>query len=151
MARLIADSGPLLAALNRRERDHGLAAELLGRARAGVLVSDPVITEVDGLARVRLGGAAARQFLASVAAGVHTRTTLTDAQWRRAIALDEQYAGLALGLVDASLMALAEDTGLPVLTFDFRDFRAVTTRDGAPFPLVLDEADLDGGAGGAAG
>jgi len=48
---------------------------------------------------------------------------------------------LDLGLVDTSIMAYAERHRLPILTFDFRDFRATSSSHG-PWRLVLDEEQL---------
>lgn len=58
---------------------------------------------------------------------------------RRAAAIDDQYADLGLGLVDASVMAIAERHGHPVLTFDFAHFRA-TRPAGGYWRLVVDES-----------
>jgi uncharacterized protein len=139
---VIVDSGPLLAALNERDRLHELAARTLRQARRVALVPDPVIIEVDIIARRWLGGASARAFLAAIAAGVHTRVPLSDALWRRAVAVDRSYGDLNLGLVDTAVMAVAEDRDLPVFTFDFRAFRAVPGPHGGQWPLALEERDL---------
>ncbi len=56
--------------------------------------------------------------------------------------IDAAYPALDLGLVDAVVMALAEQRGDPVFTFDFRDFRAVKGPDKGAWPLVVTEADL---------
>lgn len=104
---------------------------------------EPVIVEVDILARRWLGADAARSFLAAMRSGVHDRVVLDEALWRRAVELDAQYAGLDLGLVDASVMAVAEERRQPVFTFDFRAFRAVRGPGrGGKWPLVVDEGDL---------
>jgi len=57
---------------------------------------------------------------------------------RRAAEVDDRYADLRLGLVDASVMAIAERHNLPILTFDFRDFRATESAHG-PWRLAVDE------------
>lgn len=56
----------------------------------------------------------------------------------RAVEIDAQFADLNLGLVDASVMAYAERHELPILTFDFRDFRASAPRAGQ-WHLLVDE------------
>lgn len=57
---------------------------------------------------------------------------------RRASELDNQYADLNLGFVDACVMAIAERHELPILTFDFTDFRATESATG-PWRLAIDE------------
>ena len=60
---------------------------------------------------------------------------------QRAMAIDIQYAGLRLGLVDASLVALAELIGVTrIATRDVRDFGAVRLRDGRSLELVAPPA-----------
>jgi hypothetical protein len=57
---------------------------------------------------------------------------------------------LNLGLVDACVMAFAERHELPILTFDFTDFRA-TESAADPWRLAIDERvfqrEVSGGGG----
>lgn len=64
---------------------------------------------------------------------------LTPRLLQRAAEIDAHYADLNLGFTDAALMALAERHDLPVLTFDFRDFRATSPESGE-WRLVVNEA-----------
>jgi predicted nucleic acid-binding protein len=136
-----------VAALDRRDRAHALAVALIGRLGRGLVVPDTVLVEVDQLARARLGAGPARAFLGAVSAGEHSIAFLTPGLLRRANEIDDQYADLGLGVVDASVMAIAERHGLPVLTFDFAHFRATRPERGH-WRLVVDEAryaeSLDG-------
>lgn len=133
------DTGPLVAAANRRDEAHGLAAALIVALGRDVVIPSPVMVEVDHLLRSRVGSASARLFLDAVAAGSHRVHHLTPALLRRGVAIDARHADLELGLVDASVMAVAEHEDLPVLTFDFADFRAAPA-SGGPWRLVVDEA-----------
>lgn len=57
---------------------------------------------------------------------------------RRAGAIDGRYATLGIGLVDASIVALAERLGITrIATRDVRHFDAVALRDGRRFDLVV--------------
>lgn len=85
-----------------------------------------------------MGGFAARAFLKEVAGGIHEVAHLTPGLLRRAVELDDRYAGLDLGFADTCVMAIAERHELPILTFDFADFRATESASG-PWRLVLDE------------
>jgi uncharacterized protein len=136
--KVVADTGPLVAAANRRDDAHQLAATLVAELGRDLMVPSPVLAEVDHLLRARVGAHAARLFLEAVATGAHAVGYLTPALLRKAVAIDARFASLDLGLVDASVMALAEREQLPVLTFDFEDFRAAPPTAGS-WQLVIDE------------
>ncbi len=70
--------------------------------------------------------------------GAHEIAFMTQGLMRRAAELDSRYADLNLGLVDSCVMAFAERLELPILTFDFTDFRATESAAG-PWRLALDE------------
>ena len=140
---VVVDTGPLVAALHRRDEDHGFAAALIVRLGSEIAVPDPVATEVDVILRRKDQPIAARRFLAALRSGEMRRTPLTDAALARAVEIDERYADLDLGIVDASVMALAEMTPAPVLTFDFEHFRATTDAEGRPWHLIVDEGTLE--------
>jgi predicted nucleic acid-binding protein len=58
--------------------------------------------------------------------------------------VDRRYADLGLGLVDASLVALAESLDVRRrATRDVRHFTAVRLRSGRSFELVVDPTDPD--------
>jgi predicted nucleic acid-binding protein len=144
---IVGDTGPLVAAANRRDRAHGLAAELVSRLGRDLIIPVTVLVEVDQLLRARVGQSSARAFLTAVGAGEHRVAYLSPALLRRAVEIDRRFADLDLGLTDASIMAFAERHRMPILTFDFEDFRAAPPRRGF-WRLVIDEdryADATGG------
>jgi predicted nucleic acid-binding protein len=104
-----------------------------------LVILDVVMVETDQLLRTRVGRHAARRFLTAVGEGEHATAFLSPDLLRRAIEIDAQHADLQLGLVDASVMAYAERHELPILTFDFADFRAARPAHGH-WRLVVDEA-----------
>jgi predicted nucleic acid-binding protein len=60
------------------------------------------------------------------------------------MAVDRRYADLRLGLVDGSVVALAESLGVRRLaTRDVRHFAAVRLQDGRAFDLVVHPTDPD--------
>lgn len=140
---VVADTGPLIAAANRRDEDHGLAAALVAQLGREIIVPEPVATEVDTILRRWGQPGPARRFLTALRTGEMQRTPLTDAVFTRAVLLDEQYAALDLGIADASVMALAEAGSAAILTFDFEHFRATTDANGRAWRLVVDEAALE--------
>ncbi len=138
MRKIIVDTGPLVAALDAHDSAHRLAIDVLGRLRRQALIPTPVLVEVDHFVGRRVGGFAARNFLRDVSGGVHSVAAITPGLLRRAVELDERYADLELGFTDSCLMAIAERHELPILTFDFADFRATESSTG-PWRLALDE------------
>jgi predicted nucleic acid-binding protein len=78
-------------------------------------------------------------FLQAISAGEHTVAFLSQGLLRRAVEIDIRFSDLDLGLVDASVMAYAERHDLPILTFDFEDFRAAPPESGY-WGLVIDES-----------
>ncbi|HUJ64634.1 MAG TPA: hypothetical protein VLX59_03785 [Acidimicrobiales bacterium] len=65
-------------------------------------------------------------FLSSVNTGELTRVDLADRDWARCVELITTYADLGLGVVDASIIAIAEPLAIPtVATLNRRDFTVV--------------------------
>ncbi|MEK7863614.1 MAG: PIN domain-containing protein [Chloroflexota bacterium] len=137
---VVVDTGPLLAAGLRRDQAHQLAASLVEFGGRDLLVPDPVAVECDSFLRRRDADDGARRMLEALVAGVWIRVPLTPSLFAKAVAIDAHYRDLRLGLVDASVMAVAEYTGSAILTFDFRDFRAAPPLGGGDWDLVIDEA-----------
>lgn len=135
---MVADTAPLVAAIDSRDRAHALAKSMVTRLGRRLVVPDGVAVEVDYFVRTRLTGTAARRFVRAMADGEVSVAFLTPGLLRRAAEIDEQYADLGLGLVDASVMAIAERHDLPILTFDFEHFRATRPAEGN-WRLVVDE------------
>ena len=118
----------------------------MARFGRDLVVPDTVAVEVDYFVRSRLGAMPARHFLRALADGAHSLAFLTPGLLRRAVEIDAQYADLDLGLVDASVMAIAERHDLPILTFDFAHFRATKPAHGH-WRLVVDEKTLGAALG----
>jgi hypothetical protein len=123
---LICDTGPLLAALDAADPDHRRCAQLLTDADEDLVVPALVLAELDYWCSRRLPPEAWLVFLEDLLAGVYRVEPPTGPDLARCRDLQTQYADLALGVVDASVVALAERLGEPkVATLDQRHFRAV--------------------------
>ena len=134
---LILDTGPVLAALDAGDPDHERCARLLVDAREDLLVPALVLAELDYWCHGRLGVEAWLVFLDDVLAGVYDVEPPTGGDLRRARELQEAYASLKLGVVDASVIALAERLGeVRVATLDYRHFTAVRPRHVAALELL---------------
>jgi predicted nucleic acid-binding protein len=141
-AALICDTGALLDYLVETAPDHHRFRETIHQARTRY-VPGLVLTEVDYFLRNerRAMGALMRD----LAQGAFTYAPPALEQLSRAMEIDRRYADLGLGLVDASVVALAERLGIRRLaTRDLRHFAAVRLRDGSAFDLVVHPTHPDG-------
>ena len=120
------DTGPLLAALDRADPDHQRCASLITNADEDLVVPGLVFAELDYWCHERLGGDVWLAFLEDVLAGAYRVEQPSDADLRRCHELQSEYRDLALGVVDASVLALLERLMEPKLaTLDHRHFGVV--------------------------
>lgn len=123
---LICDTGLLLAALDAADPDHERCARLLTDAEEDLVVPTLVLVELDYWCGRRLPAAGWLIFLDDLLAGVYRVESPTGLDLARCRELQARYADLGLGVVDASVIALAERLAEPkVATLDQRHFRAV--------------------------
>jgi predicted nucleic acid-binding protein len=123
---LVVDTGVLVSSVDRSEPRHDASADLL-RDHAGALaVPGPVVPETAWFIESRLGPAAESQFLRLITGGELEVIDLTIADYQRCITLIDTYADMGLGLVDASVVVIAENLGITAIaTHNQRDFRVV--------------------------
>jgi predicted nucleic acid-binding protein len=123
---LILDTGPLLAALDANDPDHRRCAALIEDAREDLVVPGLVLAELDYWCLERLDAHAWLLFLEDVLAGAYRLEHPSLRDLRRCRELQAQYEDLRLGVVDASVVALAERLGEDrVATLDHRHFSVV--------------------------
>jgi predicted nucleic acid-binding protein len=137
---IVVDTGPLVAAANHDDRDHGRCVELMAgaaRSRRLLLVPAPVIAEVCYLLERERGSRVEAAFLRSFRGGVFTLVALTLADLERMAELVERYADLPLGGVDAAVIAIAERMKVTdIATLDRRHFTVVRPRHTTAFTLL---------------
>jgi predicted nucleic acid-binding protein len=106
-------------------------------ARSPLILSPFVLAELGYFLAREAGVDAELTLLGEVARGVYELVPFREDDVRAAAAVIEQYRDLGIGLVDASLVVLAErfDTER-VLTLDDGRFRALRTTRGRPFVLL---------------
>jgi predicted nucleic acid-binding protein len=132
---LICDTGALIDYLVESAPDHERFREAIDRARTRY-VPGLVLAEVDYFLRDERR--AMQLFMQDLARGAFTYAPATVGQLSRAMEVDRRFADLGLGLVDGSIVALAESLGIRRLaTRDVRHFAAVRLRDRRPFELVV--------------
>ena len=134
-AALICDTGALIDYLVESAPDHRLFRKAIDQARTRY-VPGLVLAEVDYFLRGERQGM--QRFMQDLARGAFTYAPSTMGQLSRAMEVDRRFADLHLGLVDSSVVALAESLGVRRLaTRDVRHFAAVRLRDGRAFDLVV--------------
>lgn len=126
---ILVDTGVLVSAADSDEPRHAACATLLWQHRGELVVPAPVVPETAWLIESRLSPAAEVRFLRLVTARALQVIDLEISDYERCIDLIEKYADLGLGLVDASLVTVAEARGITTLaTLNTRDFRVVRPR-----------------------
>jgi predicted nucleic acid-binding protein len=140
-AAIICDTGALIDYLVESAPDHRRFRDAIDQARTRY-VPGLVLAEVDYfLCRER---SAMQMFIQDLARGAFTYAAPTVGQLSRAMEVDRRFADLGLGLVDGSVVALAESLGIRRLaTRDVRHFAAVRLRDGGSLELVVHPTDPD--------
>jgi predicted nucleic acid-binding protein len=134
---LILDAGPIYAASATRDRNHRRCVELLTGASRPLLVPELVVTEVSYLLGDRIGAHAEIAFARAITDGEVVVEAVRESEWERIAELVEQYGDLPLGIVDASVVVLAErHAAREIATLDHRHFTVVRPRHVAGFTLL---------------
>lgn len=123
---ILADTGALYALADRRDSWHERMRRFWEDEPEPWLVPASVVTEAAFLFGRRLGADAEADLVGSLVTGVFAVEVLEAADYARAADLIRAYGDLALGFVDASLVAVAERLGIGTLvTTDRRHFAVV--------------------------
>lgn len=124
---VVVDTGGIIALVDADDaHHHTIRAMYEADPRAWVLLW-VILPEVDYLLARHVGAGAAAAFRHDLAVGAFRVEWGTDADLARAHALCAQYDALTLGLVDATVIAVAERlSALAIVTGDLRDFGAVS-------------------------
>jgi predicted nucleic acid-binding protein len=138
---VVVDTAPVVALADPHEPRRKQLLELLQAEPGSLVVPAPATAEIDYLLGQRFGNTARRAFLADLAAGRFSVACLERGDYARVVDLEARYADLSLGLVDCSLIVLADRVRTTrIVTFDERHFRAVTTLSGEPFTVLPADA-----------
>lgn len=105
---LLVDAGPLIAAATTDDSDHAVCKALLARASWPLVVPQPVVVEVAYFLGTMIGPHAEVAFARSIRDGELVIEPVNDGDWSRVAELVDRYVDMPLGLVDASVIALAE-------------------------------------------
>jgi hypothetical protein len=140
VARALVDTGAVVALVNRDDRYHRAAVDWFQRFRGQLLTTEAVITEtayVLAASPAHQHAALAWFERARVAELLRVEPVVDYAELARIIA---RYASLPCDYADASLIALAERTGVTAIaTIDQRDFSVYRLRGRTRFRILLGE------------
>ena len=126
---LILDTGPLYAALDRRDRDHVRCRRLIEETDEALVIPSPVLPEVDYLASERLGPAPMIALVRDIEVGAYRVEDLSPGDYARAREIMDRYSDADIGFVDASVLSVVERLGEPKLaTLDRRHFSIIRPR-----------------------
>lgn len=132
---VVLDTGPLFAAANADDPFHQAARDLLRRTDLEFAVPTLCIGEAAYLINRDLGPRAEAAFIAGCAAlNVHHPTSQDFGAMAR---LMQDYLDFPLGVVDASVVVLAERLGAETIaTLDHRHFRVIRPKHIEAFTLL---------------
>lgn len=127
---IVADTGAILALLDRHEADHRLVRDLYTAQPDAWILPWAILPEVDYLVARELGSAAEQAWLDDLATGAFAVDWGARGDLAAAQALVTRYAALEFGLVDAIVMTMAERLQADIASFDLRHFGAVRLAHG---------------------
>lgn len=140
---ILIDTSGLLAAVDPRQAHHAEAKQILVQPQLRIL-SPFVLAELDYLITSRAGQSEALKLLRDVGRGVYQLEPVAGSDIMEAITIVERYAGLQIGLTDASIVVLAKRFDCrTILTLDQRHFRAILGPKEQPFRLLPSDASVD--------
>ena len=123
---LVLDTGPILALLDRDDPDHTRCVDMVRSTREDLVVPAAILGEVDYWCRKLLGVEVWKEFIDDMATGGYLLAQLDAMEVQRAVEIEAQYGDLALGFVDAAVIATCERLGeTKVATLDRRHFSIV--------------------------
>jgi predicted nucleic acid-binding protein len=136
---IVADTGAVIALIDADDRHHAPLRALFESKPEAWVLPWAILPEVDYLLAAHVGRRAEEAFLADLAAGALAVEWGDEADLTEAHRICRRHKALALGLVDAVVMTIAEKLRPDAIaTLDLRHFAAVPIR-GTPklFPRDL--------------
>ena len=133
--RVILDTGPWVALLDRSEARHSECINWLEHFKGEIYTSEAVLTEVLYLLNFSLRAQMAA--IGHILQGMAVLVPASLSSLKRARRLMEKYRNLPMDYADASLVCLAEDLSLTdIVTFDKRDFGIFRLPSGRHFHIL---------------
>lgn len=133
------DTGPLVAFLDGKDREHEFVSEQLESFSGRLITTSAVVVEaMHFVSESELGPTLLVKFLERSRTEVIECTAL--GQLREAAALMRKYSNVPMDFADATLVLASDSLGTSeICTLDRRGFRVYRTAARQPFRLVLDQ------------
>lgn len=126
---LVADTSAVFALLDQADSHHAALHRLFTETGDRWVLPWAILPEVDYLAANRLQQGARLHFLDALVSGELQIEWGASVDLRRANQIDRRYSELGLGLVDSTVVAIAERLrAAAIVTLDLRHFGAVEVR-----------------------
>jgi len=137
MAVVLVDTGILYAMADMDDAWHESVKAFLKNAKDILVLPITVVPEICYLLNTHLGPCAERKFLASLLGGEFKIEGMNNQDFRRSYQLLEVYSEMNIGMVDASIVAIAERLKIPrLMTTDRRHFSVIRPRHCQTFELL---------------
>lgn len=138
MARVLVDTGAVVALVNRADRHHQAAVDWFRNFRGELLTTEAVITEVAYVLAASLAHQRAALVWFERARSTGLLAVEPVADHAELAAIIARYASLPCDYADATLIALAGRTGVAsIATIDQRDFSVYRIRGRKRFHILL--------------
>jgi len=135
MRRVLADTGPIVAILSRRDQYHRTCVEALRDLPGPLFTCWPVVTEAAWL--LRRDSNAVQQLLNSLDSGFLELLPLTTSDAKPIASVLKKYRYIRIQLADATLVHLAARDGFDtIFTLDQRDFSVYRLPKGRVFRVI---------------
>ncbi len=139
MRQVLADTGPIVAILSRRDQCHRTCVEALRDLPGPLFTCWPVITDAAWL--LRHDPTAVQQLLHSLDTGFLELLPLATADAKPIAAILKKYRDIQIQLADAALVHLADRNALDtIFTLDQRDFSVYRLPKGKSFRILPSRA-----------
>lgn len=149
MKTFVIDTGPLVALLNRRERQHRWAVDTMASLLPPVLTCEAVLSEAAYLVSGFPGGP--EKVLELVARGVVKPSFRLEDEARSVQSLLQRYRSARMDLADACLVRMTEQHDAVLVTLD-GEFRDIYRRHGRQtIPVLMPEFGARGRGSGLLG
>lgn len=124
---IVADTGVVLALIDRNERHHEVLRDLYEKTADEWLLPWAILPEIDYLLATHVSAAAQEAFLEDLADGGFNVAWGDDADLLQAHGIVKAHRALRLGLVDAVVLATARRLkARAIATLDLRHFGAIS-------------------------
>lgn len=134
---LVLDAGILIATLDARDPHHDRCADLFATTNEHLVIPSPVLVEIDQLLETRAGLPAWLAFVDRMTEGGYAIHPVTPWLVVEAARLQQRYADLRLGFVDAAVFLACVELGeKKVATLDRRRFSVLRTEEGRALQIL---------------